>query len=75
MKSGVLVVWLRHTSFGGTHTIFSKFSFAHPPPPPSRETFQGQKTLFVLYLQESLANLNSLPHQFEIASGAAADKA
>ena len=40
------------------------------PASSSRETFQGQKTLFVLHLQESLTNLNALPHQFEIASGA-----
>ena len=35
-------------------------------------TGRGQKTMFVFFLQESLTNLNSsLPHQFEIDSGAA----
>ena len=55
---------------GGTEFFFQKCT-----PPPRREklvTFQGQNTLFVLHLQESLTNFDSLPHQFEIASGAAA---
>ena len=62
-----------HQFWGALTLIFQNFHL-HSSPPPRREkllTFQEQKTLFVLDLQESLTNLNSLPHQFEIASGAA----